>query len=120
MDTDLNPTYVGVYRHTGKSDLATHEECVWFHELAHAGHGRIADLSCLQTHKKEAVAEFSAAVLMALYGKRDHSGNAWHYIRSYYPTDTLRALYCVLNDCREVIGLILAEADRFQAHKQAA
>ena len=109
---------LGVYRHSGKIDLATHEEAVWFHELAHAAHHRTGDLEGSSKAKREGVAEFSASVLMALYGKRDHSGNALKYIERYYPKDTLRALYGILNDCRRVIDVILAEANRL--HAQAA
>jgi hypothetical protein len=53
--------------------LASPEECVFFHELAHAGHNRIVLLRPGQDWKQEIVAELSAAVLCRLVGKRSEN-----------------------------------------------
>ncbi len=49
--------------------------------------------------------EFSAAVLMALYGLGDRSGNAWEYIGRYSP-DPLTAITHALAAVERVLGLL--------------
>jgi hypothetical protein len=88
--------------------MGTHSRQVFWHELAHAAHARIA----APTHRgkvadKEVVAEFTACVLSALYGE-DYSGNAWRYI-SEYADDPLTAIYKALADVEKVLDLLLGE-----------
>ena len=119
---DLPGRYLGWYRHGEREiALATEDERLFFHELAHAAHSRVEGPNHRngQDPRREAVAEFSACVLMALYGLRDTTGESWQYIKSYN-RDPLKALYKVLNDCKAVIDEILNEADRLQGQQQAA
>jgi len=93
--------------------LATHDEKVFFHELAHAAHARIAGRLNGQRrsatyHRQEVVAEFSAAVLMQMYGLRDSSGYSWDYI-SGYSKDPLVAIQRALSTVAQVLALILDE-----------
>jgi hypothetical protein len=119
---DLPSRYLGWYRHGEREiALATEDERLFFHELAHGAHSRIEgpNHGKGQDPRREAVAEFSACVLMSLYGLRDTTGESWQYIKGYNK-DPLKALYKVLNDCKAVIDEILMEADRLQAQQQAA
>lgn len=88
--------------------LATHDDAVFFHELAHAAHARIdGKLKGGQHSDQETVAEFTSAVLMQMYGLRDHSGNAWRYI-SRYNADPLVAVVKALSTVEKVIALLTA------------
>lgn len=91
-----------------KIRLGTHDEAVFFHELAHAAHKRIdGQLKGGQDTQQETIAEFTAAVLMELYGLRDHTGNAWRYIKSY-AGDPLTAITKALATVEKVLNLLLA------------
>ena len=64
--------------------LGSKDESVFFHELAHAIHAKIEGRLKKDSYSdNEVVAEFTATVLMDCYGIRDHSGNAWKYIKHY-------------------------------------
>jgi hypothetical protein len=82
-----NYRYYGYYSSDRKEiALATPEESVFFHELAHAAHEKVnGSLKCGQDPIQEIVAELSAAVLCRMVGKRqDHSlGNSYRYIQRY-------------------------------------
>ncbi len=112
IDVDYQPLPPGVYGaySPGKDAirLATHDEATFFHELAHAAHKRVdGQLKGGQHEDQETVAEFTAAVLMELYGIRDHSGNAWHYI-SIYAADPLVAITKALATVEKVLAFLLA------------
>jgi len=92
--------------------LATKEESVFFHELAHAAHERVlCELKNGQDWKQEIVAELSAVVLCKIVGKTSkHLGNSYRYIESYAKTVHLTAAQgClkVLGDVEKVLSLIL-------------
>lgn len=106
-----NGKYWGYFT-PGEIVLCTPEESVFFHELAHAAHSRIERLKGGQDAKQEAIAEFSAAVLMQVYGLKDTTRHAWGYIKGYYPNDTLRALYGILGSIQLVIGEIMETAHK--------
>ena len=60
--------------------------------LAHAAHAKLeGKLQGGQDAGQETVAEFTAAVLMHLYGLGDRTGNCWKYIQ-YYASDPLQAI----------------------------
>src|SRR5512136_263686 len=65
--------------------LATKEDAVFFHELAHAAHQRIlGELKKGQDWKQEIVAELAAATLCKMVGKTSkHLGNSYQYIEGY-------------------------------------
>jgi hypothetical protein len=87
--------------------LGTANVKTFFHELAHAAHGKIEALNHGQDSKQETIAEFTACVLMKLYTGEDYSGNSWQYIESYNPNDPIKAIYSVLSTVEQVINLII-------------
>ncbi len=92
--------------------LASQEEVVFFHELAHAGHSKITKLEKEQNWKKEIVAELSASVLCHIVGKdgSKHLGQSYRYIEDYAQKAKLNAYQgCikVMSDVEKVLTLIL-------------
>lgn len=87
--------------------LGSHDPSVFFHELAHAAHARIeGKLRGGQHTVQETVAEFTAAVLMHLYGLGDRTGNCWEYIQGY-AQDPLAAIVKALGTVEQVLALLL-------------
>jgi len=84
--------------------LATHEQEVFWHELGHAMHARIegGNLRGGNRNEQETVAEFTAAVLAAMYGQ-DISGNAWQYIRGYNPDDPMAAITGAMGTVERIV-----------------
>ena len=103
----LSPDRLGACAAAGdRISVGTHDPAVFFHELAHATHARLEGrLKGSQDAGQETVAEFTAAVLMALYGLADRSGNAWEYI-GRYSTDPLTAITHALATAERVLGLL--------------
>lgn len=109
-----NYRYRGYYSpNSNEIALATPEEKVFFHELAHAGHKQLkGKLSAGQDPLQEIVAELSAQALCRLVGKqvRDTSGNSYQYIEMYAEKLGLTpysACLRVLGETEKVLGLIL-------------
>ena len=91
--------------------LNTKEEIVFFHELAHAVHDRITDISKLPKWKSEVVAELTATVLALMCGLKWEtiSGQAYGYIESYAKTSKKSALDAcleVVDDIEKILDLI--------------
>ena len=107
-------TYWGAYN--GREiKLATAEEGVFFHELAHHGHKLAAgELKPGQDWKQEIVAELSAEALCRIVGlKKETTGNSYRYIESYAKAaglDPVMACLQVLSDTEKVLKLILEES----------
>jgi len=92
----------------GRINLGTHDPVVIFRELAHAAHARLKGrLRGGQDAAQETVAEFTAAVLMHLYGLGDRAGNCWQYISGYAP-DPLQAIVKALGTVEKVLALLEA------------
>ena len=101
----------------GEIALASPEESVFFHELAHAAASRIRRRERTKPNKKadewreEIMAELSAAVLCRLVGKTSrYLGNHYGYIRHYAETAGLspvQACLRVLRDVERVLALVL-------------
>ncbi len=113
-----NYRYRGYYSpNRNEIALATPEEKVFFHELAHAGHERFkGKLKAGQDPLQEIVAELSAQALCRLVGKqvRDTTGNSYQYIERYAEKVGLSphsACLRVLGETEKVLGLILAVND---------
>lgn len=91
--------------------LASPEECVFFHELAHAGHNKFKPLKPGQDWKQEIVAELSAAVLCRLVGKKaDNLGRHYRYIERYAAKagkGAAQACLEVFSEVEKVLSLIL-------------
>lgn len=90
-----------------KISLGVHDPKTWFHELGHAVHARLSggELEAKQDEEQETVAEFTATVLMHLYGFGDRTGNCWEYIQQY-STDPIRAIAKALDTVQRVLEVI--------------
>jgi hypothetical protein len=109
-----NYRYYGYYS-SGRKEiaLATSQECVFFHELAHAGHHIIkGKLQPGQDPLQEIVAELSACALAKMVGKfiEDTTGNNFLYIKQYaekLKMSVHSACLKVLSDTEKVLNLII-------------
>ncbi len=91
--------------------LATEEESVFFHELAHVAHQKLfGKLQPGQDWKQEIVAELSAAALCKMVGKTSETlGNSYRYISGYAEKAGLtpvQACFKVIKDVEGVLNLI--------------
>ena len=109
-----NYRYRGYYSSSRREiALATPEEKVFFHELAHAGHEKVKGrLAGGQDPLQEIVAELSAQALCRLVGKQaeDTTGNSFRYIERYAGKIGLSpysACLKVLGETEKVLNLIL-------------
>ena len=94
--------------------LATKEESVFFHELAHAAHSKVQTSTGKRPlWSKEIVAELSAAALCRIVGKTSkHLGNSYRYIKHYAKKGNLspiKACLKVLQDVESTLKLILSQ-----------
>jgi len=108
-----NDRYWGSYG--GSSiKLATPEEAVFFHELAHHAHKLVkGELIPGQDWKQETVAELSAAALSKIFRLKSTTGNSYKYIESYafqVGLNPITACLQVLSDTEQVLKLILEDA----------
>ena len=105
--------------------MATKDECVFFHELAHAGHEKVrGGLKNGQDPLQEIVAELASHCLCQLAGKSGdkYLGNAHRYIDRYSEKIKLNpytACLKVLSETEKVLNLILGKSDNHR-HKIAA
>ena len=120
-----NYRYRGYYsQERNEIALATPEEKVFFHELAHAGHKRLkGSLSAGQDPLQEIVAELCAQALCRLVGKqaKDTTGNSFQYIERYAETLGLSpyaACLRVLGETEKVLSLIVREEDKMVENKK--
>ena len=110
-----NYQYAGYFSQGQKEiALATREESVFFHELAHAAHQRIlGELKAGQDWKQEIVAELSAASLCNIVGKTSKFlGNHFQYIERYAKEANLtpwQGCMRVLSEVEKVLNLILGK-----------
>ena len=94
--------------------LATHEEKVFFHELAHSAHARLETLKGGQDPRQETIAEFVSCILMQIYGLRDTTGYTWEYVKSYNPENPIKAIMDALDTIDKVLNQILETTNQFQ------
>ena len=109
-----NHSYYGYFSHErNEIALASKEETVFFHELAHAAHKRLVGTNKSQQWKKEIVAELAAAVMCQIVGKTSkYVGNNFRYIEHYAKKANLTPVQgClkVISDVEKVLGLILTK-----------
>ena len=109
-----NYRYYGYYSWDRKEiAIATSQECVFFHELAHSAHHIIkGNLKPGQDPFQEIVAELSAQALALMVGKsaEDVSGNGYRYIGRYAEKAGMgvhAACLRVMGDTEKVLNLIL-------------
>jgi hypothetical protein len=108
--------------------IATSQECVFFHELAHCAHHIYrGDLKPGQDPIQEIVAELSAQALARMVGKsaEDTTGNSYRYIEKYAEQLKLsphEACLKVMSDTEKVMELILTGQiqDKRQPQQKAA
>ena len=110
--------YHGYYSSARKEiGLATPEEAVFFHELAHAGHDNVkGSMKPGQEPFQEIVAELSAQALCRLVGKTmiDTTGNSYRYIESYAEKVNMKpyaACLRVMAETEKVLNVILKTDD---------
>jgi len=119
----------GGYRYSGYYSaskkliaLATKEECVFFHEMAHCAHEKIlGKLKRGQDPVQEIVAELCAQALCRIVGKTGdrYLGNSYRYIENYGESLSITpyaACLKVMSEAEKVLDLILkGENGRSQA-----
>ncbi len=110
-----NYRYYGYYSSKRKEiSLATSEEQVFFHELAHGAHDRInGGLKSGQDPFQEIVAELSGQALCRIAGRRptDTLGNSYRYIETYAKKANMSpysACLKAMGETEKVLQLILA------------
>jgi len=94
--------------------LASKDEAVFFHELAHYAHHRIVgDLRTVSPWEKEVVAELAAAALCKIVGKDSrYLGASYQYVKHYAEQEGLspvKACLSVINQTEAVLALILKQ-----------
>ncbi|MCP4540467.1 MAG: M48 family peptidase [Chloroflexi bacterium] len=106
----LPPDRLGQWNGKDQIDVGTHDTSTFFHELAHAAHTQIDGPKKKrgQDPRRETIADFTACVLMHLYGLGDRTGNTWRYIAGYHK-DPLIAIMKALAMVEQVLALILDE-----------
>ncbi len=108
-----NYFYAGCFSQERKKiALATKEESIFFHELAHAAHQRIlGELQKGQDWRQEIIAELSAAALCRIVGKTSkYLGNSFRYIEKYAAQAGLtprQGCMGVMSEVEKVLNLIL-------------
>lgn len=123
-----NFNYYGYYA-PGKKEIAvaTNQECVFFHELAHCAHHILkGELKPGQDPLQEIVAELCAQSLALIVGKsaEDTTGNSYRYIANYAEKaghSVQSACLKVLSEAEKILTLILTGQvpDRQQLQKVA-
>ncbi|HBG27651.1 MAG: hypothetical protein A2Y10_10385 [Planctomycetes bacterium GWF2_41_51] len=104
--------YYGYYHGDSKRIvLATHEAQVFFHELAHAAHHKIAgSLKGGQMPDQEIIAELTAATLASMYCSEVNIGFSYEYVKAYSEKSKKsidRACLVVINTVGQVLDKIL-------------
>ena len=117
--------YYGYYKgEAAKIVLATHEAQVFFHELAHAAHHRIAGrLKGGQVPSQEIIAELTAATLAGLYCPQANLGFSYEYITAYAKQSKKtieRACLAVIKTVGQVLDEILGTGNQTHQEDQAA
>jgi len=93
--------------------LATEDECVFFHELAHCAHEKVKGrLKAGQDPLQEIIAELSAQALCRIVGKTGirYLGNSYRYIEGYakdLKNTPYSACLKVMSETEKVLNLIL-------------
>ena len=102
-------SYYGAYSSKTKEILmASPDEEVFYHELAHASHDRVGLLSKRTIKQKEIVAEFVACVLAYIQGRQTKIGNTYEYLTSYAGEGKVEnSVIALIGDIDKVINEIM-------------
>ncbi len=100
---------------TGEISLASPEEKVFFHELAHAAHSRLGRLKESAPWQREMVAELSAAVLCRVCGRQpdENLGESFGYLEQQAKKAGLtvtQACLGMLGEVEAVLNLVFSVA----------
>jgi len=116
-----NYRYYGFYSpERNEIVLASEDESVFFHELAHAAHERVyGKLQGGQDPLQEIVAELCAETLCQIVGKTSkYLGNSYRYIEGYakeLELSPFTACVQVLGEVEKILGLILSYPEGHEA-----
>lgn len=108
-----NYSYYGYFSEGRKEiGLATKEETVFFHELAHAAHHKVlGNNKNIPSWREEIVAELGSAVLCRMVGKTSkYLGNNYRYIRHYAEktnSTPIQACMKIMGEVEATLSLIL-------------
>ncbi len=116
-----NRRFYGCYRPSHDEILlASPEESVLFHELAHAAHHKLLKegLKNGQVWLQEVVAEFSATVLSYVCGRKPvNLGHHYKYMDDYARKvykSAFKVCFEVIDELERVVNLILAATEEHQ------
>jgi len=90
--------------------LASKDEAVFFHELAHAAHTLlVGDLRTVPPWEKEVVAELAAAALCRIVGKESqYLGTGYQYIKHYADKEGLSPVKACLKVISQTVAVLTA------------
>lgn len=116
----LRADYYGQFNRSNNSiELCSESPQVYLHELSHAVHATIKDLSKLPKDYKEIVAEFSSLVLCHLANISGYEDKSFRYICSYIKDKSdaavLKSIMSVLSDVEKIVETVLSVADQEEA-----
>jgi hypothetical protein len=118
----FNGIKLGHYRPKTEIALASPDELVFYHELAHAAHDRLDLIRKKRSDRavNEIVAEFAGTALCYMDNKNtDKLGHSYEYLKEYANTLGLpveKAVMKFLSEIEGVIKLILDEEDKLQSN----
>lgn len=112
-----NPSYYAYFSPEKKEIvMATPDNQTFFHELAHAADEKVSGkLKAGQDESQEIVAEFSAAVLMRLFGMKSNDKATFNYIDMYAKAqkkDAIDSVIPLISRISKVINLIMDESEK--------
>ncbi len=121
----LRANYLGKYSlRTNSIQLCADDAVVYYHELAHAIHATIVDLTVYDNAKAEVVAEFSALVLANIAHvtgfERQGFDYIAHYAQTHKPANVMREIFSVLNDVEAIVNKVLEVSDDAPADEEPA
>lgn len=109
----MRANYLGHYSiRTNAIELCSHDAVVYYHELAHAVHATLVDLTVYDPDKAEVIAEFSALVLAHIAGISGVESQGFEYIANYAknntPSKVMKEIFSVLKDVEAIVNKILS------------
>lgn len=112
----LKSKYLGRYSvHTNKIELCAEDAVVYYHELAHAVHATLVDLTVYDQDRAEIIAEFSALVLANIAGISGFEQQGFDYIASYAathkPDKVMQEIFSILKDVEAIVNKVLSISD---------
>lgn len=118
-----NPAFNAAFN-PSKSEIqmATDSQQTFFHELAHAAEKELnGSIKTGQEATQEIVAEFSASVLMRMFGLKAGTKNSYDYIKSYaYQKDgeVADSVVPLVSRISKVVNLILSENEKLSSKRK--